>query len=188
MAKEMKSRKYIPITQKSFCCVPACIQMILKRRRISLLPQEDIAVELGLIVPKKYKAIFPNAKTGKKPLAGWGTQVKKNTINNFFRKNKINLKEKYVKLSKIKGDVGKWIQNQLKNNADILVCFNNKILYGKNNYGHVSIISSISKNKMNLIDPEKRVPKHRKVKLNKLIKAIKGHGEKRRAGFWVINN
>lgn len=91
----MKMKKYLPITEQPYCCVPACIQMILLRRNMRLISQEEIGYDLGLIVPQKYKSLFKKVQMGKKPKAGWGTQTGKPvySINNFFRKNKINLKK-----------------------------------------------------------------------------------------------
>jgi ribosomal protein S24E len=74
--------------------------MVLLRRNIPLMSQEEIGYQLGLTVPKKMKKILPKARTGKKPIAGWGTQAQKpkHSINKFFERNNIKLKEVYVTL------------------------------------------------------------------------------------------
>ncbi|MFN6992487.1 MAG: hypothetical protein ACK4MM_07200 [Fervidobacterium sp.] len=179
---------YKPIIQKPYCCVPACISMILDRRKIKYGSQEEIGWDLGLIVPKQKAHLFHKTRTGKRPVAGYGTRVgkKKYSINNFFKKNKINLKETYYPIDKIK-IVNKFISENLSKNNDIIVCFNNKKLYGTGDYGHVSLIQSINDEIVTLVDPEKDAPKRRKVKLSKLIEAIKYHGIKNRGGFWVIS-
>ena len=181
-------KRYIPITEQRYCCVPACIQMILLRRNISLKSQEEIGYDLGLTVPKKDKKLFKKVRIGKKPGAGWGTQVGKPaySINSFFKKSRINLKEEFfflVEPIRIK----QFLKENL-NKKDIIVCFNYQRLYNKagDATGHVSVIENIKGNYLNLIDPEYNVPKHRRVSLKKLSEAIKLHGKEKRAGFWVI--
>jgi len=159
--------------------------MILNRRKIKHVSQEEIAYDLGLIIPKKEAHFFAKVRMGKKPVAGYGTQVgKKNySINNYFLKNKIKLKEKYFFIDKISG-IQKFLIEKLRKNNDIMVCFNNKKLYGNGDYGHVSLIKGIQNDNVILMDPEKG---KRKVKLLKLINAAKLHGIKRRGGFWIIS-
>lgn len=179
---------YKPITQMPYCCVPACISMILERRRIKHDSQEEIGYELGLTVPKEKAHLFTKIRTGRKPIAGYGTQVskKKYSISNFFSKNGINLKEKYYPVERIK-DVKRFITENLTHYHDLIVCFNNKKLHGTGNYGHVSLIQSINNETITLIDPEKDVPKKRKVKLLKLLEAMKYNGIKKRGGFWLVS-
>ncbi len=73
----------------------------------------------------------------------------------------------------------------------MLACFNYGRLYGEGNWGHVSVIESMQTSEhalVQLVDPEKNVPKHRTVELAKLIDAMEYHGVKNRAGFWVIKS
>ena len=51
--------------------------MILIRKKLDLLSQEDIGYDLGLVVPKDFYEILPNARKEKKPSSGWGTQIRK---------------------------------------------------------------------------------------------------------------
>ena len=47
--------KYKKIVQKKYCCVGACLEMVLNRHHIKNSGQEDIAYQLGLIVPYEDK-------------------------------------------------------------------------------------------------------------------------------------
>ncbi len=185
---KIKTSRYIPLTQQPFCCTPTCIQMILLRRNLIIFSQEEIGYDFGLTVPKKYKKLLPNAKTGKKPSGGWGTQVNKKeySINNFFRRHKIQLKEDYFSVSRVK-NIKEWIKEQIKKNNDIIVCFDYGKLYGGKGQGHVSILNSILDKCVTLIDPKYDVPKYRKVALERLIKSMEFHGEKNNGGFWLIS-
>ena len=76
--------KYKKITQKPYCCCGACLEMILNRHKITNKGQEDIAYELGLVVPEKDENLFKKARIEEKPIAGYGTQIQKEeySINN----------------------------------------------------------------------------------------------------------
>ncbi len=179
---------YKLIKQKLYCCVPACISMVLDRRKIEHSLQEEIGYELGLIVPKKDAHFFTKIRSGKKPIAGYGTRVNKNkySINNYFSKHSIDLVETYYPIDKIE-NVQNFIIRNLGEDKDIIACFNFRRLYGKGgNFGHVSLIQNISHNTVTLIDPETDAPEKRKIKLQKLIGAMKYH-KKKRGGLWIIS-
>ncbi len=176
---------YKPIKQKPYCCVPASIAMILNRRGINCGSQDEIGYFLGLIVPREKTSLFKKVRTGKKPGAGYGTQVSKKqySINHYFQKNNIPLKERYFPPEKI-GNIKKFIISNIRKNNDIIVCFNNKKLHGKGDWGHVSLVQEITNEDVFLIDPTKFKIK---VKLSKLIEAMKYHGKKNRGGVWLIS-
>lgn len=150
--------------------------------------QDEIGYELGLTVPKEQAHLYIKARTGKKPIAGWGTQVGKKhySINHFFKKSNIGLKETYFFVKDI-SDVREFIISNIKKSNDNIVCFNNEKLHGKGDWGHVSLIQGIEEDIVSLVDPGKDVPKIRKVKLNKLIDAMEYHGKEKSGGFWLIS-
>lgn len=179
---------YKPIVQLPYTCVPACLTMILNRRKIKHGTQEEIGYELGLVVPKKEAHAFKKVRTGRKPKMGFGTQVAKKqySLNSFFRKHKIQLKETYFPPEKVK-DFAKFIADNISKSNDVIVCFNNKTLFGSGDHGHVCVIQGINNDVVTLFDPERNVSKKRKVKLPDLVNAIKKHGNEKRGGFWVIS-
>jgi len=179
---------YQPLDQKPYCCVPTCISMILDRRKMSHGTQDEIGYALGLTVPKEKAHLYTKVRTGKKSIAGYGTQVDKKqySINNFFQKNNINFKETYFFVKDI-SDVKEFIILNIKKNKDIIVCFNNKKLHGKGDWGHVSLVQGIRNDIVFLMDPGKDVPKIKKVKLKKLINAMEYHGKEKRGGLWLIS-
>ena len=68
------------------------------------------------------------------------------------------LENTYFSVTKIK-NVKEWIKKQIKGDNDIMVCFNSGRLYEGEGQGHVSIIDSVSKNEVVLIDTGYDVPK-----------------------------
>jgi len=179
---------YKLIQQQPYCCVPACIAMILDRRNIPHGIQEEIGYELGLIVPKKEERLFLKVRTGKKPISGWGTQVQKKhySINKYFGNYNIPLQERTYHVEELI-DVATFIADNLKDGNDIIVCFEYGKLFGKGNWGHACLIDSIDINHriITLLDPEVKVK--REVSLEKLVYAIKVH-EKKGGAFWLITS
>ena len=183
---------YKLVTQQPYCCVPACLSMILDRRKIKHKSQEEIGYELGLVVPEDKAHFFTKVRTCKKSTTGYGTPArkKKYSVNNYFSKNKIKLKETYYQQDKIK-DVKKFIIQNLQKGNDLIVCFNYRALYRPKDkesggLGHISLIQSIHDDIITLIDSVENVPNKRKVKLEKLTSAMKYHGTKNKGGFWLI--
>ncbi len=49
---------YHPFLQLPFCCVPAVLQWIFYRRGLDIGNQIEIAKELGLVLPTRFREIF----------------------------------------------------------------------------------------------------------------------------------
>jgi hypothetical protein len=63
--------RYIPFTQQTSCCVPTCIQMVMYKLGIPLLPAEEIGYHLGLTVHPDKSYLFYNVRTSTKPPFCW---------------------------------------------------------------------------------------------------------------------
>lgn len=179
--------KYKKIIQKPYCCVGACLEMILNRNNIYNKGQVEIAYQLGLIIPEEYKSMYPKAIIGKKPKAGYGTQIQKKnySINTFFVKNNIDLKEKYYYIENIK-EGRQFLLNNI--NYDILICCYGETLYNDSNanWGHMVLFESIDNNNIvTILDPYAKRD-YEKVPLNTLMASISVHGKENGAGFYLI--
>lgn len=188
----MKSR-YIPITQQKYCCVPACIQMIMYKNLIPLMSQEKIGYALGLTVPEDEAYLFENPRLGEMPVAGWGTQIYKEefTLDTAFKSLSIpfgvsmRLIDDFSSLDEI---IDYLVQNE-HSDSDVLVCYNYGVLFDtQSNSGHVNVFDSIDSKKrtVTLVDPEQQVPKCRTVSIDKLYEALVVHGSEKSGGFWRI--
>lgn len=168
---------YKIIDQKPYCCVPACIQMILYRRNLDVIEQEDIGIDLGLVVPKEEKYNFKNVPAGRIPKEGYGTRIniKKYSLNEFFKKRNLPLVSMYSAVNDIE-NVPEYIGQNISLGNDLLVCFRSS-----NNSGHASLIEEIDDDIVTLVDPE---PKIKKVSSSNLIKSVKEHNQF--GGFWLI--
>lgn len=183
-------KRYVPFTQQPYLCVPTCLQMVLYRRGIPLLEQEDIANELGLIVPEEDLKYFAHARTGERPSSGYGTQIQdeRYSMQNLFDKKGLNL------IFERRSDIASadelremLVDVQEDDEADALLCFDYGTLWGvKNSSGHVCVAESLDGDTVHIIDPERNVPKRRAVDIHLLFKAMESHGAHNAAGVWLI--
>jgi hypothetical protein len=183
--------RYALIRQKPYCCVPASLSAVLNRRSIRHASQAAIGYELGLTLPpeKRLRRLFPKARFATRPPGwGYGTRVgiKRYSINSYFKRNRMPLKETYYPPERI-GNAAKLISESMRRGDDVLACFNNKRLYGGiGDWGHVCVIEGISSKKAKLLDPD-NPPYHNSVDLKRLVAAMRYHGRKNRGGLWVIS-
>jgi len=183
--------KYEKIIQQRYCCVPACLQMILKRNNIEYKSQEEIGYDLGLIVPEEDRHLFNKVRTGEKPNAGYGTQIKKEeySLNKFFEKNNIPLVYEYYYIEDY-NEANQFLINNKEN--DIIVCVHCATLYDAPHadWGHVIVVDDYENEVVTLLEVSTKRD-YEKIPLEKLLKAMKKHGKGNSAGFWLfkkINN
>ncbi len=180
--------KYTKIIQKKYCCVGACLEMILNRHKIKNSGQEDIAYQLGLIVPEEEKQNYQKVRVGKKPIAGYGTQIqeKEYTINNFFDKNNINLKESYYYITDYK-EAKEFLEKN--NNKDILIIVHCGTLYNfqSADWGHMILFEKMENDKVTILECSAKRD-YENFKLKHLLNAIKYHGKEKGAGFYLIED
>ncbi len=185
---------YVPLTQQKYCCVPTCIQMVMLRHKLNLLPAEFIGYHLGLIVPAKAKKYFFNPRIGAKPAAGYGTQVgQKYNPNRFFSKFQIPLSMTWTLIDHFP-TFNEFIEYLKKYNSakrDVLICYDWPSLLSKENkkhWGHVCLLDKyiIDKKAVRFIDPSQTSPKWRVVQAKKLYESMKLHGKDNCAGFWEL--
>lgn len=162
-----------------YCCVPATLQWILYRKGFDILDQESIGAHLGLRLPIKCKRIFKNKDvifTDKEPGGGYGTQIekKKYSINNFFKKNNINLKISELVVINNKKKLKEFLINNFKNDNDIILRYNNRITtpLGQKSYGHLSVISQFDEKSNSAIIGDPEPPFFKKVSLDDIIYSI----------------
>lgn len=187
-----KDSRYIPMTQQKSCCVPTAISIVMYKRGIPLVPQELLGYHLGLIVDKIDKELFWNSRTGKRPLAGYGTQIglAKYGPDVAFEKLGIPLRMAVRSIDEFKTQKYfiNYISECIKADKDILACFNHGILSGNDKKGgHVCVVDKIytSRGVVRLIDPSPNKPKWREVKISLLKSAMEGHPSGG-GGFWEL--
>lgn len=177
--------------QQPYCCVPACFQTVMYKSGIPLLPQDELAYEMGLTVPEEDSHLFSKVHTGKKPSSGWGTQIQKKEFNpnTVFPKLGIPLRieQSFIKDFKDLEGLRSLLTDIQKEDGDALLCFD----YGKlwdlpRKGGHVCVFDRIEGDNVYLVDPERNVPKYRQASLEKLFKAMNFHGDDNSTGVWKV--
>lgn len=186
--------RYIPFTQQPSCCVPTCIQMVMYKNGIPLVPAEEIGYHLGLIVHPDRSKYFYNARTStEKPSAGYGTRIYLPEFepNVAFKNLNIPLHLTVRPISEIDnpGELVTLLGEVEANNNDALLCFNHGVLVDdkEKDWGHVVVFDRIVDGNIRIIDPSPEHPKWREVEANKLFNAMEKHGEKKSGGLWLVN-
>ncbi len=187
--------RYIPFTQQARCCAPTCIQMIMYKNGIPLVPAEELGYHLGLVVPLSEARLFFNARTSAvTPPAGYGTRIymEEFTPNAAFQKLHIPLTLEVKKIREFNSseEVFDFITDAEKEDKDILFCFNHGSLIDdpKRDWGHLVLFDRIIGGHYRIIDPSPGHPKWRLVTPEKMFAAMKKHGEKpTAAGLWEVH-
>jgi hypothetical protein len=186
---------YVPLTQQKYCCVPTCIQMVMLRHNIPLLSAELIGYHMGLVIPADSLNYFYNARTGKKPPAGYGTQAGKPQYspNEVFKKLNIPLQIKWSLIDKFENLVvfRDYLSLVFESGKDILICYDWPTLFDPDeveHWGHVCVLDKVnlSRDEVRFIDPSVDAAKWVTVLISDLYDAMKFHGKEKSGGFWEL--
>ena len=132
--------------------------MVMYRNNIPLIPQDELAYSLGLVVPEEDVHLFMNARTALKPSSGWGTQISKPEYNpnKVFKELSIPLAFEMSQMKDFIDIAGlkKLLISIQADDGDALLCFD----YGKlwslpRKGGHVCVFDRIEDNTVHLVDP-----------------------------------
>lgn len=186
--------RYVPFTQQASCCAVTCIQMVMYRHNIPLLPAEELGYHFGLVVKPSKSHLFYNMVTAPQPpKAGYGTRIylPEYEPNEIFRKLGIPFAFKLYSINKI--DSPSSLLELLKlhesDDTDVMLCFNHGALDGSQgkDWGHVCVFDRVISGKVRMIDPSPDQPKWHLVSAEKLFNAMQKHGHERSAGLWVVS-
>lgn len=184
------SMRYDPITEKPYCCVPAVLQMILKRRGLPFMTQDEIGWDLGLIVPPEAASGFTSVRTGPMPRAGYGTRTSNPefSIESYFDRRGLPLS--IMRISPVSLDeLIPIIVAALAQGDDIVLCFNSRVLFGDGDIEHVSLIEAfaIDSGRVTVVDPAIDAPKRRNTTIADIFKTIRNHDASEIGGLWIIS-
>ena len=194
MATPVDSR-YIPLTQSPYLCVPTCLQMVMYKNGIPLIPAEEIGYSLGLTVPEEDGHLFFAVRTSPTPSAssGYGTQIQHPEYEPNAAMEHLSIPLHFSqKLSSEILSVDTLV-SELRSvehlNQDALLCFNPGVFY-KNTYepdtGHVVVFDRIIDGKVRIVDPAPKQPKWCVVDPLVLYEAIRAHGDANSGGIWYL--
>lgn len=185
--------RYIPLTQQAACCVPTCLQMIMYKNDVPLMPAEELGYHLGLTVHPSRKHLFYNVRTAETPPpAGYGTQIYNPDYepNKVFREIGVPLSLTILPSDELGGPDGllEKLRSVEVENADAMLCFNHGALVDNPDmdWGHLCVFDRIIDGQIRIVDPSPEQPKWRLVTAEKLFAAMEKHGVKNSASVWLI--
>lgn len=188
--------RYIPLTQQKYCCVPTCIQMVMLRNNIPLIPAELLGYHVGLTIHPNRAELFYNTRVSEvRPPAGYGTQIyqPKYSPNRAFMKLGIPLNMSWSLIHKFEtlDSFRDYLSRIESNKIDVLVCYDWPTLFDPQNtdhWGHVCVLDKVflKNDELRMIDPSPDQPKWNMVKIEKMYEAMKFHGKEKSGGFWEL--
>ena len=146
------------VRAKPHYCVPAILETTFKYFGIDNFTQDDIAQYFTIHIPSTSDQNLPNVVIDDNP-RNWGIKLDISSLNNFFQKISVPLKEEYNSIFRMADEFG--LEDKLDNilqKGHVAICgYNHSALYGNNKdeYGHVSIVVSLNctTHKVLLADP-----------------------------------
>ena len=172
-----------------FMCVPACINMILRRRDFNSYDQLELGNRLGLIVPENLSSKYPGMRTSD-DMNQWGipSYNLETSLNKLFSSLDLNLYHRYFPVHYIPANnFIDFISENIELGNDIMIGFDYLSVYNNGEHvGHTSLISKADsiQNLIWLTDPEYIPENDRPIRCEKLI-----HGmEVKNDGIWIFTD
>lgn len=181
--------KYPYEPSRPFMCVPACINMIFKRRGFNSYDQLELGSRLDLVVPNDLPTIYPGMRTSD-DMNQWGVPPHnlEALLNRLFSDLGLNLYHKYFPVHNIPtSSLIDFISDNLQLGNDSMIGFDYFTVYGNGEHvGHTSLISKTDSTQdlIWLTDPEYVPDNDRPIRYERLI-----HGmEVKKDGIWIFTS
>lgn len=184
----LNNKSYKNIIAENYLCVPAVLETILKSEDVLEIDKYMIANYFGVVLPPE--VVYPQVLnySHSEDSKEQGIILKHDSINNFFKDNKIPMNELYVRINFIDRDFfADYIYDQLISGKHIVCGYEYHTLYkniGKYS-GHVSVITDVDvkKDVLYLLDPGPKNPGLKTFLAQDLYCAI----SKAKDGLWIIS-
>lgn len=182
-------RKYRPIHQLPYCCVPATLQWIFYRRNLDIYDQVIIGSELGLRVPERFLKYFDDERVRSFSCEAkeYGTQILKEeySIESFFTKYSIPLSISEEFWFDDVYELGVFLKEKLKEeDLDLIIRFNNSIFNKENGIGHFGVVIDMRDGVVTIGDPEP--PFFKNITLAELLFSISDKIDGIKRGFYLV--
>jgi len=181
-------KKYTKIVADDYCCFGAVLEAILIRNNYRNYSQYDIINEFGITIPKTAKVSekINNISYSDNP-NDWGVKLEYDSLNNFFKKEGINLFEEYISIKEIADNSFELTLESISDEFDVVFGFNYKRLNNiPDSYctGHVGLLLKLKGDNLLYLDPGPRNYGVHKVNIDDLYNAIKNKSD----GLWIIKS
>lgn len=186
--------RYLPIPQKKYLCVPACIQMVLQKHSLPIPSQDELGYHLGVVVPPEEARDFNPVRVGSGSEVGIGTQMLRPEydFNTVAKRLSLGLGMTLVPPDSFgsPGEFTAFLAETEKADNDVVVCFDFTERYQIEGGGHVNLFDRVlPDNQVRLIEPMV-TPGYedylwRETDATRLLQAMKVHTEWM-GGIWEI--
>lgn len=156
----IQDSRYEPIAQKEYCCVPACIQMIMQKHSLDYPTQDELAYHLGVVVPPEMAHLLNPVAVGTGPESGNGTQLldPKYEFNTVADRLGLGIHMRYIQPAQFSAtSLLEYFKSAERTDADVIVCYDFKTRYGiEPLVGHVNLFDRITDNEdpIRFIEPQ----------------------------------
>lgn len=191
------STRYMPIRQMPFCCGPACLQMVMLRKGIKLLPQELLGYHMGLTVPPESAKHFYNVRVSETPptKSGFGTQIQTEEFSLPKALKNLNIPlsfeflgaDDFTSLTQFKTRV----EELLAQDEDILICLHIGTLSNDpaKDYGHIMVLDYLENDTLHFMESDLIASGHwRSFPLEQVYAAVKHHTTASMGGIWWLKD
>lgn len=174
------------VIAENYLCFLALLEMIIGDATLSNVTQQEIAEELGVVVPYGYETDIKNKKYSNIE-NDYGVNVSEEAVQNLFVKMKLNLSIKYidgVRLNEI--DLDCKLTRYIKERKYIIFAFSYGALYDKKehiNLGHTVLLENlVDDNIIQIYDPGPDASGQKRINIFKMYDAMKVKG-----GLYIIS-
>lgn len=180
--------RYVPISQKKYHCVPACVQMIMRRHGLDVPSQDLLGFNLGVVIPHEEVSDFNPVRIGAKsdPNVGVGTQLAKPEydFNTVAKRLGLGLAMTVTPPTDFASpeELTEYLRGAEQHDKDVVVCYDFPTMYQNGRNGHANLFDKVlSDEEIRLIEPIV-VPEHetslwRKTDAGLLLRSMTAHAE-----------
>lgn len=153
-------RNYSIVKSAPYCCVPSCIEMVLRRHGYNEVTQYDIANSIGIYALRDDDVTLPKELINVKYTSDFnmvGMHLYKDTLNKCFEFFKLPFKETYIHWNEISDYNISALLSAISDKNDAILFFDFGYLFHEKNdlgIGHAVVFSSLNeKGDVSFVNP-----------------------------------
>lgn len=168
------------VTAENYLCFLALLEMIIDDYISSKITQQDLAEKFGIIVPQNHKIAIKNKEFSAEE-NDYGVKISEEKLQDFFDKNGIGLKVKYIDGTRISElDLDARLAKYLRENKYVILAYSYGVLYNKcdhDSLGHVALLEEVcGEDTVRIYDPGPDAAGVKEVNILKIYDAMRKKG------------
>lgn len=190
--------RYVPFNNPPSCCVPACVQMVMYRRGIPLLPAEEIGYHLGLAVTPDQERFFWRPRVADDNPRGWAVRfdLPEYEPNTAFARMGIPLRltvEPVAGFASAQALLARLCAIEA-DDEDAILAWNVGVLLEDaddefRDWAHATVFDRVIDGRVRIIDPGWNAPKWSSFTAERMLAALQRHARRAPdwAGIWLLS-